>query len=92
MSSSSQNRNNVQEVGTPPRVKQLLRTSLTAVYSCAEQSHKDSVRKATVEDQFSSKTVHPAMRAQLHLLSLHLSCSRQWPREQHSYACMIMNS
>ena len=35
----------------------------------ARQSHKDSVRKATVVtvEQFSRKTIHPAMRAQLHL-------------------------
>ena len=29
-------------------------------------SHKDSVQKATVEEQLSSKTIHPAMTAQLH--------------------------
>ena len=43
--------------------------------SSSEQSHKDSVRKATVEEQLSSKTIHPAMRlrAQLHLPALDLS-------------------
>ena len=38
--------------------------------SCAEQSHKDSVRKATVEEQLSSKSIHPAMTAQLHFTAL----------------------
>ena len=87
--------NNVKEVGTPP-VPSNLCTPLTAVSTGAraEQSHKDSVRKATAEEQLSSKTVnpsnydspaldlswalnalftdnsktiHPALRAQLHL-------------------------
>ena len=38
--------------------------------SCVKQSHKDSVQNATVEEQLSSKTIHPATRAQLHLPSL----------------------
>ena len=38
--------------------------------SCAEQSHSDSVRKASVEEQLSSETVHRVMRAQLQLLLL----------------------
>ena len=38
--------------------------------SCAEQSHKDSARETTVEEQLCSKTNHPAMRAQLHLPAL----------------------
>ena len=37
------------------------------------QSHEDSVRKATVEEQLNSKTNRPAMRAQLHLPALDLS-------------------
>ena len=41
--------------------------------SCAESGHKDSVRGATAEEQLSSKTIHPAKRAQLHLPPLDLS-------------------
>ena len=53
--------NNVKEVGTPP-VRSNLCTSLIAVSAAAraEQSHKDSVRKATVEEQLSSKTINPS--------------------------------
>ena len=36
---------------------------------------KTMSKKATVEEQLSSKTNHPAKRAQLHLPALHLSCS-----------------
>ena len=36
--------------------------------SCAEQSHKDGVRKGAVEEQLRNITIHPAMRVQLHLL------------------------
>ena len=39
--------------------------------SWSEQSH--SVREATAEEQLCSKTIHPAMRAQLHLPPLDLS-------------------
>jgi len=41
--------------------------------SCGEQSHKDSVREATVEEQLCSKTNCPAMRAQLRFPVLDLS-------------------
>ena len=41
--------------------------------SSAGQSHKDSVRKATVEEKLCSKTIPPAMKAQLHLPALRLS-------------------
>ena len=40
--------------------------------SCGDQGHKYSVREATVEEQLSSKTNHPAMRANLHLPALDL--------------------
>ena len=72
---SHRQNNNVKEVGTPP-VRSNLCTSLIAVSTAAraEQSHKDSVRKATVEEQLSSKTINPtAMRAQLRLPALDLS-------------------
>ena len=46
-----------------------------AVTTAVQNSHKDGVRKATVEEQLSNKTIHPAVRAQLHLPPLHLSWS-----------------
>ena len=42
-------------------------------YSCAAQSHKDSVREVTVEDQLRSKTIRPVTTAQLHLPPLDLA-------------------
>ena len=78
MSSSSQNRNNVQEVGTPPRVKQFLRTSLTAVSTAV----RNKVTK-TVSEKRLLRTSSAARQS---------SQPCQWPREQHSYACMVMNS
>ena len=63
----------VKEVGTPP-VPSNLRISLTAVStSCAEQSHEDSVREATVEEQMKQRTVQLYVTAQLHLPPLDLS-------------------
>ena len=41
--------------------------------NCAEQSHKNSERKATVEEQLCTKTIHPATRVQLQLPTLDLS-------------------
>ena len=65
---------NVKEVGTPPVRSNLCKYSANCCFkSFAEQSHKDGVRKATAEEQLDSKTIHPAMRAQLHLPPLNLS-------------------
>ena len=55
------------------RIKQLVYCSNCCFNSCAEQSHKDSAREATVKEQLCSKTKYPAMRVQLHLPALHLS-------------------
>ena len=38
-----------------------------------QESHRDSVRDVTVEEQLYSKTIHLDMRAQLHLPALDLS-------------------
>ena len=43
--------------------------------SYTEHSHKGSARKASVEEQLCCKTIHPALRVQLHLPALDLS----WP-------------
>ena len=64
---------NVKEVGTPP-VPSNLRTPLIAVSTAMRtMSQRPVSEKATVEEQLCSKTIHPDMRAQLHLLSLDLS-------------------
>ena len=66
-------RTTVKEVGTPPvRIRQLVHLADCCFNSCAEQSHKDSVREAFVEEQLCNKTIHPAMRVQLHLPALDL--------------------
>ena len=54
-----------------------------ALSTAVEQSHKDSVQKATVEEQFSSKTIHSAMRSQLHLQAFDLS----WALVRYSLLC-----
>jgi len=59
--------------GDPVSEKQLVCSANCCFNSYAELSHKDSVRKATVEEQLSSKTKHPALTAQLHLPPLDLS-------------------
>ena len=70
---SHRQNDDVKEVGTPP-VRSNLRTPLTAVStSCAEQSHGDSVREATAEEQMKQRTVQHSVRTQLHLPPLHLS-------------------
>ena len=53
--------------------KQLVHFANCCFNSCAEQSHKDSVKEATVQEQFSNKTIYPAMRIQFHLPALDLS-------------------
>ena len=59
--------------GDPASAKQLVCSANRCFNSCAELSHKDSVRKATTEEQLGSKTNHPTVRAQLRLPPLHLS-------------------
>ena len=85
--------------GDPASAKQLMYFADCGFSSCAEQSHKVSVPKATVEEQFSSKTIiiHPAIRAQLHLpafdLSWTLSAARQSIRLwQPSSTCLPLTS
>ena len=67
------------DVGTPASAKQLVYSSNCCFNRCAEQSHEDSVRKAAVEEQLSSKTNRPATRAQLHLLALDLAWALNSP-------------
>ena len=53
-----------------------LHTSLIAFSTPMRNNVTKAVsKKATVEEQLSNKTHHPAKRAQLHLPALHLSCS-----------------
>ena len=77
--SHSQN-NKVTAQGTPS-VRSSLCISLIAVSTAEQRHYKVIVRKAAVEEQLSSKTIYPAMRAQLHLpafdLSWTLSAARQ---------------
>ena len=54
-------------------MKQLVYTANCCFNSCAEQSHKDNVRKATVEEQLKQIIFELSMRAQLHLPALDLS-------------------
>ena len=55
-------------------------TSLTAFPTSVWRSHKDNVRKATVEEQLSSETIHPAMSAHFHLPVLDLSWALRWKK------------
>ena len=52
-----------------------LRTPLTAVSAAVRSKVTKNVRKAVVGEQLRSKTVRPAMKAQLHLPPLDLSLS-----------------
>ena len=54
---SHRQNNSVQEVGTPPVPSNLCYSSTCSFNSCAEQSHKDSVRRATVEEQLKQRVV-----------------------------------
>ena len=67
---SHRQNNNVKAVGTPP-VRSNLCTPLTAVSTAVR--YTNGVKKATVEQQLSGKTIYPAMKAQLHLPALDLS-------------------
>ena len=81
--SSKRSKPNAKEVGTLP-VQSNLCTSLIAVSTALwtkfttttktkqKQQQQQSVRKAIVDEQLCSKTIHPAMRAKLHLPTLHL--------------------
>ena len=53
--------------GDPASEKQLVCFANCCFSSCTEQSHKDSVRKATVEEQMKQGTVQFSMRVRLHL-------------------------
>ena len=53
--SHRQNNNNVKGGGDPASAKQLVYFANCCFNSCVEQSHKDSVREPTVEEQLSSK-------------------------------------
>ena len=46
----------------------------------ARNSHKDSVRIATVEEHLYGKTIHPATKAQLHLPPLDLSWAHTYSK------------
>ena len=63
-------------------LKQLVYFTNSCFNSCAEQSHEDSVRKAAVEEQLSSKTKRPAVRAQLHLPALDLAWALDYTTDQ----------
>ena len=52
--------------GKPVSVKQLAYSVTYSFYSCGEQSLKD-LDTTSVEEQLSSKAMHPAIRTQLHL-------------------------
>ena len=69
--SHSQN-NKVTAQGTPS-VRSSLCISLIAVSTAEQRHYKVIVRKAAVEEQLSSKTIYPAMTAQLHLPAFDLS-------------------
>ena len=65
--------NSVKEVGTPSEPSNLC-TPLTAISTAALNKVTKTVsRKARVEEQLGSKTVHPVMRDPLHLPALDLS-------------------
>ena len=61
---SQRQNSNVKELGMPPvPIKQLVYFTNCCFNSCVEQSHKDNVRKATVEEQVCSKTIYHAVKA-----------------------------
>ena len=65
--------NNDKEVGPLP-VRSNLCTPLIAVSTAVREKVTKTVsEKQAIEDQLSSKTIHPAMTAQLHLPALDLS-------------------
>ena len=78
---SHRQNNCVNEVaGDPASAKQLVYSANLCFNSCAEQSHKDSVREAAVKERVCSKTIQPAMGTQLHLHMLLISpalCQQQ---------------
>ena len=59
--------------GDPASVKQLVCFANCCFNSCAEQGHKDSVQKATVEEQLKQRLVQLSVGAQLLLPPLHSS-------------------
>ena len=68
-------------------VKQLGHSAKCCFNWCAGQSH--NVRKATVGEQLSRKTIHPAMRAQLHLPLLDLSWAlSRWGGKESLLSCL----
>ena len=65
--------NNVKEVGTPPVQSSLCTRPGAASTAVQDKVTKTVSRNATAEEQLRCKTVHPALRAQLHLPPLGLS-------------------
>ena len=58
---------NVKEVGTPPVRSNLCTPQLALSTAARTRFAKTESERSAIEEQLSTKTIHPAMTAQLHL-------------------------